>query len=100
MKFGLTEDQHNYILKVVVEPLKIESHADVYCYGSRAKGSHSQFSDLDLMVESDQDLSKKISSIKEVLVKGNFPLKVDLVQKKDFAESYLPSYENDKVIFK
>ena len=35
--------------------------------------------------------------IQETLENGNFPYKVDIVQSKDFAESYRESFERDKV---
>jgi len=96
MKFGLSEQQYNYIQGIVVLPLKSKG-ASVWVFGSRARGDHSQFSDLDLMVESTEDISMQVSSIQETLENGNFPYKVDLVQNKDFAESYRGTFEKDKV---
>lgn len=98
MKFGLTEDQYNYLLKNVITPLR-SKHCELYCYGSRARGDYNKFSDLDLMIESEQDQASTVALIKEKLTKSNFPYKVDLVQLKDFAESYLASYKKDKIKF-
>lgn len=97
MKFGLSAAQYELILELVVEP--IHKHGGlVYCYGSRARGDYKKFSDLDLMIESEKDLSDVSFKIQEKLSNSNFPYKVDLVQLKDFAESYLPSYERDRVL--
>lgn len=98
MKFGLSPEQFRYILKTVVDPLRSEN-AKVWCYGSRARGDHKPFSDLDLMIESDHDLSSELAEIREVLINGNFPYKVDLVQLSEFADSYRPGFERDKVLF-
>lgn len=68
MKFGLTEEEYQFILKNVVEPLQ-KKGASVWCYGSRSRGDHQVFSDLDLMIESSEDLSKDISAIQELLSK-------------------------------
>lgn len=98
MKYGLTDDEYHYILKAVVEPLN-QQGAKVYCYGSRARGDYKKFSDLDLMVESAQDVGKVISDIKEALVESSFPYKVDLVQLSEFAESYKQGYFKDRKPF-
>lgn len=98
MKFGLTEEEYQYIRENVVEPLQ-EKGANIWCFGSRARGDHQDFSDLDLMVESSEDLSKEIGAIQERLSKSNFPYKVDLVQFSEFAESYKDGYFRDRVPF-
>ncbi len=98
MKFGLTPHEYNYIINSVVEPLKKEG-AVVWCYGSRARGDHKEFSDLDLMIESSQKNDALIGLIIEELENSNFPYKVDLVHFSDFADSYKKSYLNDHVIF-
>jgi predicted nucleotidyltransferase len=96
MKFGLTQRQFQYIQEVVVTPLK-NSGAKVWIFGSRARKDHGKFSDLDLMVESEEDISLLVSEIQEALENGNFPYKVDIVHNKDFADSYRESFELDKV---
>jgi len=96
MKFGLTEKQYRYIQEVVVAPLKNRG-ATVWIFGSRARKDHGKFSDLDIMVDSEEDISLLVSKIQETLENGNFPYKVDIVQSKDFAESYRESFEVDKV---
>jgi predicted nucleotidyltransferase len=98
MKFGLNEKQYEFILKNVVEPLEAQG-AIVWCYGSRARGDHHKFSDLDLMVENSLDQFSVIAEIQENLINSNFPFKVDIVRYNDFAESYKPNYQKDKVRF-
>ena len=99
MKFGLTKDQYEFILETVANPLRAKG-SQVYCYGSRARGSHNPFSDLDLMVESDLTEGQLgVPEIQESLQKSNFPYKVDIAHISNFAESYRPSYEKDKVVF-
>jgi len=98
MKFGLSDEEYHFIHKNVVEPLQ-EKGATIWCFGSRARGDHQKFSDLDLMVESSEDLSREIGAIQEQLSKSNFPYKVDLVQFREFAESYKEGYFKDRVPF-
>lgn len=98
MKFGITKEHYDYIYNNVILPLKAKG-AEVYCYGSRARGDHQPFSDLDLMVESESKNNLKLEDIIELLQKSNFPYKVDLVHISDFADSYKKSYQADRVLF-
>lgn len=96
--FGLTPQEHGYIYATVVEPLT-RLGARVYCFGSRARGDHQPFSDLDLMVEADQELGATIGALQEVLSNSNFPYKVDLVEFCHFAEAYQGGYRHERVPF-
>ncbi len=98
MKFGLSPQYFDYILTEVVKPLETYG-AEVWCYGSRARGDHQKFSDLDLMVESNTDLSKVICELQEKLTNSNFPYKIDLVQINEFADSYKDGYLVDRKRF-
>lgn len=95
MTFGLTTAEYGYITKNVVAPLE-DRGGRVFCYGSRARGDHQPFSDLDIMIEADADLSALVSELVEQLSNSNFPYKVDLVELRDFAESYKAGYQRDK----
>lgn len=98
MNFGLKSDEYDYINKQVVAPIEAQG-GRVFCYGSRARGDHNQYSDLDLMVEAGKDLSTLISQLQELLSQGNFPYKVDIVELRHFADAYKPGYMRDKVPF-
>ena len=93
MKFGLSNHEFEVLNKLVIDPLKKQG-LKVYVFGSRAKGKHHQFSDIDIMYVN-EDLknisSKNISEIKESIEESNFPIKVDLVNWDDLAYSYKPS---------
>ena len=79
-----------------MNPLKNQG-ATVWVFGSRARGDYQVFSDLDLMVSAKNDVSAHISKIQEVLEQENFPFKVDIVESKNFAESYRNNFDRDKV---
>lgn len=96
MKFGLTDAQYDFIYKTAVEPLEKQG-AVVWCFGSRARGNFTAFSDLDLMVESDKDLGREISKVSEVLSNSNFPFKVDIVELRNFATGYLSSFQKERL---
>jgi predicted nucleotidyltransferase len=96
MKFGLTQDQFKYLQKNVIEPIK-KTNSKLWIFGSRARGDHQEFSDIDLMVDSTDDHSSLIGLINEALEEGNFPFKVDIIQLKDYAQSYLETYLKDRI---
>ncbi len=74
--------------------------ARIWCYGSRARGDYHPFSDLDIMIEAENNISpEKIGNIREVLENSNFPYKVDLVMLSEFANSYIPKYQQEKKRF-
>jgi predicted nucleotidyltransferase len=98
MMFGLTNGEYDYIRATVVVPLE-NLGARVYCFGSRARGDHKKFSDLDLMAEADQDLSALIGELQERLTESDFPYKVDLVEFRHYAEAYQAGYQREKVVF-
>ncbi len=96
MKYGLSDSEFRFLNENLILPLK-KSKAKVFIFGSRAIGSHKQFSDVDIMVESENDLTKMMSQISEKFVESNFPYKLDLVSINYFAKSYLPQDEKQKI---
>lgn len=98
MKFGLSDSDYEFIKLNFVDPLS-KLGAQVWCFGSRARGDFHKFSDLDLMIENGVHLDKEVAALREFLTNSNFPLKVELVQWSEFADSYRKSYEQDKKIF-
>lgn len=95
MKFDLTPSQYQFISEVVVDPLRKNGNK-VFCFGSRARGDHKPFSDLDLMIEGPLEARLLLSQMMEVLSQSHFPYKVDLVRLDEMAPSYLESYQRDR----
>lgn len=98
MRFGLTADQYQFIHETAVIPLRRNGN-EVYCFGSRARGDHRPFSDLDLMVEGKAEARSLVAKINEALSNSNFPFKVDLVLLEEFAASYVDSYKKDRTVW-
>ena len=100
MKFGLTNSQYQYLSEKLVEPLK-KVGLEVYCFGSRARGDHQLFSDLDLMLVGEVTVQRQQlkGQLEEMLSKSNFPLKVDLVFFDEFSPSYQVSYLEDRKLW-
>ena len=54
----------------------------VYLFGSRAKNKESIYSDIDIAIETEEDIKKDIVFIKDFLEESLLPYKVDLVDLK------------------
>ena len=88
MKFGLTASQCELLDKLLVRPLK-DMGASVWIFGSRARGDHKTFSDIDILFETNQEIGLgRLSQFKEALEESNLPYKVDIVNLCDLADSY------------
>jgi len=97
MVIDLSKEQLEYIITTVVNPLA-ELGAEVYCFGSRARGEGKKFSDLDLMVVSDKPLESTLGVIRETLEEGEFPFLVEIVEERNFADSYRSNYLKERVL--
>ncbi len=69
------EDLRNF-LKEFFKDKKVE----VYLFGSRTRGNFSEFSDVDIAIYSEEDISKELTLLREILEESNFPLKIDIVE--------------------
>ena len=98
MNFGLTLSEFDYLQNELVAPLK-EVGATVWIFGSRARGDHKKFSDVDILVEShDEKINTLLSRIREKFEEGNFPYKIDLLLIEDLAQSYKDSVLKDRIL--
>jgi predicted nucleotidyltransferase len=75
MKFGL-KDEYITILKMIFQ--KYPSIEEVVIYGSRAKGSFKERSDLDLIIKNSKIERYTISDVLFDIDESDFPFMVDL----------------------
>lgn len=99
MKFSLSPSQFQILEHLAIAPLR-EAHAKIYVFGSRSRGDHHLFSDLDLLIKESNThpLSDTLlSKIREDLEESNLTIKVDLVNDKYLSSVYRPFVEKDLV---
>lgn len=96
MNLGLTDDEYAVLDDLVLRPLRLLG-AEVYCFGSRARGDYKRGSDLDLMVVHPGDISRELSEIRENIEESNFPYPVELVEEDRFSPAWLERYKHDRV---
>lgn len=100
MKFGLTEEQLEILHSLCITPLKTKK-AQVWIFGSRARGEHSSASDIDVLFKSheSQPLSwGEIGQIQSDLEESRLPYKVDLVNIDELAKSYYDGVMAERVL--
>jgi uncharacterized protein len=100
MKYGLTDQQLSLLSDLVISPLKAHG-ATVWIFGSRARGDHKPFSDIDIMFkpQTGKELpSGFLSRLREDLEESRLPFKVDLVDLNEMAESYKDGALGDRLL--
>ena len=100
MKFGLRDEDLKLLEELLFKPLR-EQHSKIWIFGSRARGDHKPFSDIDILYQLPEKhiLSlSDLSDIKEKLEQSNLPYKVDIVNIEDLAESYREGIIKNKVL--
>lgn len=97
MTFGLSQEDYQLLLKLAVLPLK-KHGARVWVFGSRARGDHRPFSDIDLLYSPASELPPgALAEIINDLEESSLPIKVDLVRDTDLAKSYRMNVSKDQV---
>lgn len=96
-KYGLSEVEFQILKDLLIDPLK-DQGAQLWIFGSRARGDHQKFSDIDILFS----VSKKLPeiflfNIKDSLEESNLPYKVDLVNLENLAKSYRDDVLKDRI---
>ena len=94
MQFGINKKDISFIKESLNKYLKTDT--TVWVFGSRARGDHQKFSDLDLMIESQEEQKSEIGKLNEIFESSNLTIKIDIVQLKNFAASYKDNYLKDR----
>lgn len=98
MRFGLEQRHWETIERLVIAPLKAQG-AEVWIFGSRSRGDHKPFSDLDILYKSRTgSLSPLLrAQIAESLEQSNLPITVDVVAEAELAQSYAQQILSERI---
>jgi len=92
MKLQISKEQNEILMSI------LNKYKDLtfFAYGSRAKSSSSNLSDLDLLIL--QGISKEeLSNIIEDFENSNLPFHVDVVLKRDMDSNFYNQIKNDLI---
>ena len=99
MIHGLSVEQFKLLNENLLEPLR-QMGAELWVFGSRARGNHSQYSDVDLLVSLPEPNPQKLRLMRGLLDQfreSRFPFRVDLVVVDDLAASYRDQILQERV---
>ena len=95
--FGL-EDRHLDFIRETLKKYISDPSAKFYIFGSRAKGKHKEYSDVDIAIDS-QDLTSETKSKLELEFENStFPYEVDIVDLNSIKETFKNLIQNDLVL--
>ena len=73
-------------------------NTEVWAYGSRVKWTSRPSSDLDLVIFSAPEQSRRVSDLREAFEESNLPFRVDLFVWNDLPEGFRPEIEREYVV--
>jgi len=95
--FGLSNSQFDLLKKLVIDPIK-GLGGKVLIFGSRARGDHHPFSDIDVLFSLPHEVSPSaLGKIKEDAEESQLAIKVDLVEVNQLAQSYVQNVMQERV---
>ena len=95
MKFGLSDSEFKLLEDLFFNPIQ-KWGGSVWVFGSRARGDHHPFSDLDILFDAKLPAGW-LRNTKEKLEESNLPFKVDIVELHSLAESYRTQVFKERV---
>ena len=99
MKFGLDNATYEWISQEVALPAARRG-GRVWVFGSRARGDHQPFSDLDLLLEFATKVDASIvRAWRDAATESRLPIRVELVLNEELAESYRAQVMQERVEF-
>lgn len=98
MDHGIDEESKRKIIAVISG---LFPQAQIYLFGSRARGTHSQWSDIDIALREDKKISRyAISEAVNMLEASNMPYKIDIVDFHSVTEDMRQSIESEGLLWK
>lgn len=74
---SLKQEYKNKIIAVITA---LFSDAKIYLFGSRARGTHDEWSDIDIAIDAGKKLRRAdVGEARNMLIASNLPYKVDVV---------------------
>lgn len=98
LKKELDEETRNKIVSVITA---LQPNARIYLYGSRARGTNSPLSDIDIAVDTGKKMSIiELGEIKSVLEGTNILYKMDVVDYNNINKEMKKAIDSEKIIWK
>ena len=90
----------NYKQKIISLISAILPNAKIYLFGSRAKGNYHETSDIDIAIDNNKKIDRKIiSQVKNAIDSFNIPYTIDIVDLNNVSETLKKQLERDKILW-
>ncbi len=97
-KFEVKEESKNKIIAIISA---LVPEAKIYLYGSRARGTNAEWSDIDLALDTGKKLPRlTVGELRDIMVATNIPYKVDIVDFHNITDAMQKAIMKDKVVWK
>jgi predicted nucleotidyltransferase len=98
MAFELDEETKQKIINLISA---LVSNAKIYLYGSRARGTNAQWSDIDLAIDAGEKLPElALGEIRDILDASNMPYIVDVIDLNALNKSHRDAILKEKIVWK
>ena len=98
MNYGIDEESKRKIIAVLSA---LFPHAELYLFGSRARGTHSKWSDIDIALKEDKKISRyAIGEAVSMLEASNMPYKIEIVDFNAVTDDMRKSIEEEGILWK
>lgn len=90
--------RHLDAIQEIVAQIFNDTSCVVYLFGSRARGTHTPTSDIDIAVASSEDVDEKLAALREALEISNLPLFVDVVDLSQTAITFIENVQSEGIV--
>lgn len=94
---GLSARHLDFIQKIVAQVFR-DTSCVVYLFGSRARGTHTLTSDVDIAIASPEHVGGKLGALREALEFSTLPLFVDVVDLNQVGTTFLEEVKNEGIV--
>jgi predicted nucleotidyltransferase len=91
-------EKYQKIIKNICKTVFENAQVEVVLYGSRARNTPREGSDIDLAVISNCDLQSEVSKFRERLDESTLPYMIDVIELRDVSEPFKENIERDGVV--
>jgi len=87
-------------IKDIVLSSMASQDVQIYLFGSWARGEQKQSSDVDIAIESKENIASSICSLREKLEESNIPYRIDLVDMQFASKILLQKIRQEGILWK
>lgn len=100
INFSLSPENESTLKTILLNVLGAKKNYSVYVFGSRATGKNKKYSDIDLWIESEPELSQsEISNLLDLLEMSDLSIKADIVTPSTCLPEYLNRIQQERILW-